>query len=173
MLSEGGEKHWAIAKRVASIADDGPPICTSVLVEPGDPEVIWRAACNVFILAKNDFKMARSIFTGEKLSMWDLAVNLARVSVSQRNDQMAQTILVVSSKVNFECAAAIATIAVTNATLANAIMKIGNQVAWDVAKNLAIVAVDDQDLAGPLMMVGEKQNWQVPLLTPPSGASEK
>lgn len=161
MLSEAGERHWSVAKRIASVADSGPRMDLCVLVEPEDPEVMWRAAYNIFVISRNDPAMVRDILAFEKETMWDLAMNVARVSVAQRNDQMAQQILAIGAKVNLECAAAIAGISVTNVQLGVQIMKIGQQVGWEVAQNLAEIGIDDQSLAAPLITVGWKQNWQV------------
>jgi Ran GTPase-activating protein (RanGAP) involved in mRNA processing and transport len=163
LLEPGGEQFWSVAKRVASIADDGPPLKQSVMVECLDRHVGWRAAENVFVLSRSDSVLARQVLGGEPGTrhLWDLALNAARVSISQCNDKLAQTILAVGAKVNLDVASAIAVVAVTDGPLGVAIMKVGERVNWQVAQSVANIAVDDPSLAEPLVSIGNKQGWEM------------
>lgn len=159
LLSPGGEVHWAIAKRIASIAEDGPALTNSVLVTCLEENVGWRAAAYTFRLLANEDDRVRKVLDFEEPEVWALASNAARVSVCQSNDEMAEALIRVGGFHNLKTASAIAAIAVTNAHLGNAILDAAPHIGWDSAHAVAEIAQKDPALAEPLLSIGRRNNW--------------
>lgn len=159
LLSPGGEAHWPIAKRIASIAEDGPALTNSVLVTCLEEDVGWRAAEYTFRLLTDDDDRVRQVLDFEEPSVWALATNAARVSVRQANDEMAKALIRVGIYHDLDTASAIATVAVMDTNLGNAILDAAPHIGWDSAKAVAVIAHEDASLAEPLLSLGRKKNW--------------
>lgn len=64
ILSEGGDKYWSIAKRIASIAEDDPPLTTSILPETIETTLCWEA-CTIMIKLGHADAWCRTVLNGD------------------------------------------------------------------------------------------------------------
>ena len=159
ILSKGGERFWATAKRVASIADDEPSIEASVLLECTEEEIAWEALKNVFRIAGNDTDFPREVIGGGKPDVWQLAQDCARVSIAQNNAALARSILKVGAVYDWDVGSAVASVAILDGNIGLSMITAGESHGWELVKTISNVAKKDISLAETILSIGSTHNW--------------
>jgi len=158
ILRDGGEKYWQIAKRIASIADDEPPLTHSILPEAIETELCWEA-CSIMIKLGHSNPWCREILCGDKPGLWGTLMNVARVSRNQGNPALADALIRAGIDSGWECTEAIVNVAIVEPGLALSLLKAGEIHTWDTAKTIAMLGIKDLQLAESLLKIGNTEGW--------------
>lgn len=159
LLWKGGERFWGAAKRVASIADDEPPLQTTVLCGCLEEEIAWESCRNLFRIAGQDSEFPRSVLAGEKPQVWAVALDAARVSIAQNNAALAKSILKIAAQVSWDVGQALASVAILDGNMGAALITAGEDHGWDIVKSIANVAASDISLASTMLSIGSSHGW--------------
>lgn len=160
ILSEGGDKYWPIAKRIASIADDDPPLSASILPESAETELCWEA-CNIMIKLGHANTWCRAILNGDNPGLWGTLMNIARVSTNQGNPALADALIrsAHAKESGWACTESIVDIAIMDPALGLSLLKAGEAHGWETAKTIADLGKSDLQLAESLLKVGQTESW--------------